>query len=314
MANNGKSTREISSPSGTRAIIDRWLRERLDARGLEHYEASAAECARGPTHDRFCALISLSSRFAGQTPLGLSGPDCERANQALQGWNPERWTLLEALRVGLVLAREDLAEAKAKDAMEEAFRYADMGELCALYRSLTHLPGPERFVWRAGEGCRTNMRAVFEAVACDTPYPVTYFDDNAWNQAVVKCIFIEAPLWRFSGLDSRLSPELARIALDLADERRSAGRPVQHELWLCLGEHAGERGLASIERELCGSYAPGRRAAAIALARAGANDRLAALCEQEADQKTREIMQRALTGETSRLAFRALDPILETAQ
>ena len=49
---------------------------------------------------------------------------------------------------------------------------------------------------------------------------------------VVKGLFVGAPVWRIHGLDERLNPELARMVLDLADERRSAHRDVQHELAL----------------------------------------------------------------------------------
>jgi hypothetical protein len=198
-------------------------------------------------------------------------------------------------------------EASAVAAIEEAFRYADMGELGALYRSLALLPEPERYVWRAGEGCRSSMRAVYEAAACDTPFPVKHFDDLAWRQLVIKALFVEAPLWRVYGLDTRLDAELARMALDLAEERRAAGRDVQHELWLVLGRVSGERGLQSIERELAGSNRVGRRAAAIALARAGQMSRLSALCQSEQDPIVAETMRSALKGRIHSSAFRDLD-------
>ena len=207
-----------------------------------------------------------------------------------------------------MLARADLEEPTAAEAIEEAFRYADEGELCALYRSLAHLPEPERFLWRAAEGCRTNMVSVFEADVLDTPYPAACFDEVAWNQAVIKCVFVGAPLWRLHGLDERLSPELARMALDLVDERRSAHRAVQHELWLALGSHAGPRGLESLERELTASDPLARRAAVLGLARAGAADRLEALASADPDPTVQATLRSALEGETSQGAFRALDP------
>jgi hypothetical protein len=161
------------------------------------------------------------------------------------------------------------------------------------------------------------MRAVFEAAACDTPFPYRHFDDVAWRQLAIKCVFVEAPLWRVFGLDRRLGAELARMALDLVDERRSAGRAVQHELWLCLGRFGGDRALASIERELAGGGSPpnpaGRCAAAIALARAGEIGRLARLCEVERDPAVAETMRLALKGRIHQGAFRDLDPRPATA-
>ena len=250
-------------------VLSAMLERRISGEPADWLGGACSEIAAGASDVRFANLISLASRYAPRRSLAPEANELDAATQALAGWNPERWTLLEAFRVVLVLSRPDLAQESGAAALEEAFRYADEGELCALYRSLAHWPEAERFAWRAGEGCRTNIVPVFEAVACDTPYPSQHFDDLAWRQLAIKAVFIEAPLWRVYGLDERLSPELARMALDLVEERRSAGRAVPPQLWLCLGEHAGERGRAALEVELRESSSVARRAAVLALARAG---------------------------------------------
>lgn len=293
--------------SETREHLQKLLATRLPSGASAWLEGHGAEIGRGVSHDRFAALISLASRFAPRSALAPSRDEIDAAQALLPGWNPERWSLLEAMRVCLVLARSDLEAASGVEAIEEAFRYADEGELCALHRSLAHIPAGERLAWRAGEGCRTNMRSVFEAVACDTPYPARHFDDLAWRQLVIKALFIDAPLWRVHGLDERLSPELARMALDLVEERRSAGRDIQPELWLCLGEHGGERGLAALERELASGPPLGRRAAALALARAGERDRVAKATSAENDTDVRATLELAAAGRCDQTAFRALD-------
>jgi len=291
----------------TAAFISDLLARRLPGAALDWVRTASGEIAGGADDARFAALIALASRHARRAPLAPDARERAEAERLLPGFNPERWTVQETVRVSLVLARPDLERESGARAVEEVFRYADEGELCALYRSLAHLPAPERFAWRAGEGCRTNMVTVFEANALDTPLPCAVFDDLAWRQAVIKCVFVGAPLWRLHGLDRRLSPELARMALDLADERRSAGRPVPHELWLALGREGGERGLQSLERELAGAHAPGRRAAAYGLARAGATDRLARHLASERDPLVATAMRDALSGNTAQAAFRALD-------
>ena len=100
------------------------------------------------------------------------------------------------------------------------------------------------------------------------------------------------------------------MALDLADERRSAGRPVQHELWLCLGQHSGERGLAALELELdpANSNRLGRCGAAYGLARAGETARLEALAGAESDALVRATLVAALAGDWTAKALRTLDP------
>ena len=292
-------------------LLRKWLDPRLAPGAQQWLKAAAAELADGAPSARFCALFALASRQARRVPLALAATDVEAAGRSVPGWNPERWSVLEAVRVALVLAQHDLAGDDGALALSEAFRYADEGELCALLRALALVPGPERFAWRAGEGCRSNMRSVFEAAALDTPFPARHFDDLAWRQCVIKCLFVGAPLWRLWGLDERLSPELARMALDLADERRSAGRPVPHELWLCLGRHAGERGITALERELAPSNpnVAGRCAAALALARAGENARLGRLTAAERDPAVQAALARARSGDTRSSAFQQLETV-----
>lgn len=262
---------------------------------LAEAEASVALLGPGPG-TRFPTLLSQASRHIPRGNLSPAADARGRAHELLEGWNPERWTLLDAARAVLVLARRDLATSAGVGALEDCFTYADVGELCSLHRAVCLLPDPGRFSARAGEGCRSSMRVVYEAAACDTPLPVRHFDDIAWRQLAIKAVFVGAPLWRVYGLDTRLDAELARMALDLVEERRAAGRRIQPELWLCLGRFGGERGQASLERELAVDWAPGRAASALALARAGGLELVRAAYDRETDPLARATMESALRG------------------
>lgn len=279
------------------------LARRLSEPGQAWLATALQEIGGGASAQRLASLISMASRHAPRGDLDPTAAEREEAARLLLGWDPERWSTLEALRVRLLLAHPNQEGDGFSADLEECFRFADGGELTALYRSLAHFPRGERFVWRAGEGCRTNMRTVFEATACDTPYPATNFDDTSWRQLVIKAVFIEAPLWRVHGLDGRLSEELARMALDLADERRSAGRMVQPELWLCLGRHGGPRGREALENEIQSEEPLSRRAAALALARAGEEERLRKSCSAESDPNVRDTIESAIAGRCDQSAF-----------
>lgn len=287
----------------TLPVFDAMLGRRLSASGAVWLASTRKEIEAGASGERLASLLSMASRHAPRGALAPTGEERAEAARALAGWNPERWSTLEALRVCLLVSHPGTSDDGFGGVLEECFRYADGGELTALYRSLAHLPSGERFVWRAGEGCRTNMRTVFEATACDTPYPARHFDDAAWRQLVIKAVFIEAPLWRVYGLDQRLSPELARMALDLADERRSAGRVVPPELWLCTGAEGGPRALSALQTEIQGEHLPSRRAAALALGRAGQHDRLRELLDGETDDAMRDTIESAIAGRCDQSAF-----------
>jgi hypothetical protein len=149
------------------------------------------------------------------------------------------------------------------------------------------------------------MQTVFRANACDTGFPVRAFDDIAWRQLCVKAIFIGAPLWRVFGLDGRIDAELTRMVLDLAEERRSAGRPIPPELWLCVGPFESKRAREAIAVELGGGPGPGRTAAILALGRSGARAELQRLAASR-DQDIASAASRALAGEHTQAAFQAL--------
>jgi hypothetical protein len=116
-----------------------------------------------------------------------------------------------------------------------------------------------------GKGARTNMKAVFNAVAHHNPYPAENFDEAAWNQMVLKALFIGTPLWPIQRLDERANPALARMLCDYAHERWAAGRAVSPELWRCVGRHADERALSDLERGIETGEPMERQAAALAL-------------------------------------------------
>ena len=128
--------------------------------------------------------------------------------------------LLEAARV------EDDALAWIATA-SACYENGDAREQQSWLRAISLLPLAERFAAFGIDACRSHIQPMFEAIACDNPYPAKYFPDSNFNQLVLKALFIGAPLARVVGLRRRLNPELSRMARDYASERRAAGRPVR---------------------------------------------------------------------------------------
>lgn len=250
-------------------LLQAWLGERLSEGARAFLATAREEIAAGVERRRLGMLLGLASRHArDRSALAPSPEELAAAASLVPGWLPERWGQLEALRVALLLTIPD--DADLESTIEFLFSRADEGESRALFRALGLASDPGRFLWRLQDGCRTNIVPVFEAIACDTPFPARGFDDVAWRQLCIKAVFIGAPLWRVQGLDGRLDGELARMALDLVEERRSAGRAIPADLWLCVGEFDQDRSLPALRTELREGDAEARAAALLALGRAGA--------------------------------------------
>jgi len=216
--------------------------------------------------DLFLAF-SAAPRFVGKEKLQLTDADLAQADALRTGFNPARWSADQAARTLLLLSLPAHDADTFVKKVETLFETADMGELVALYGSLPLLPYPEQFSKRAAEGLRTNMGDVYEAVALENPYPSEYMEEDAWNQLVLKTLFVGKPLYRIYGLEERSNPELSRMLSDYAHERWAAGRPVSPELWRPVGPFIDDAMLHDIRRLFSQPNELEREAAALACAR-----------------------------------------------
>jgi hypothetical protein len=247
------------------ALLQRWLERQLPEPGGTWLHEQLARLD-GEVRDRDLYLaLGLVPRRLGKADLDLTAEDLAEAAQARVGWDPRGWSLDQAARILLLLHAGGTGE-RFVARFVQLCRTADVAEAIALYRGLPLYPAPALLEAQAAEGTRTNMRAVFEAVAHRSPYPEEQFAENRWNHMVLKALFIGSTLHPVQGLDQRANPSLARMLCDYAHERWAAGRPVAPELWRCVGPHADAEGLADLQRVLATGDATERKAAALALA------------------------------------------------
>ena len=127
-------------------------------------------------------------------------------------------------------------------------RYADTKELIALYSGLPLYNSPDMLVEDIVDGLRTNVKAEFEAIAHGNPFPAEQFEENPWNNMVLKSLFIGIMLNPIYGIDSRANKELATILRDYAHERWAANRIISPELWRCIGPFASNDNLDDFNR------------------------------------------------------------------
>lgn len=246
-------------------LLRDWVVRRAPPEGAAWFEETLERLAREPSDRALYLALGFAPRRLGKADLALSPEELEAADRARPGWDPSDWSVDQAARVAFLLARFEGDEEAFARLLETLFVTADVGELVCFYRGLPLYPGQHLLVARAREGARTNMRPVFEAVAHRNPYPTERFDEAAWNQMILKALFIGSRLWPIRGLDDRRNPDLARMLVDYAHERRAARRPVDPELWRCVGPFAGDGMLDDLAIALASADPLEREAAALAL-------------------------------------------------
>lgn len=241
-------------------VLGRWIEARLPADAHAWFAQAAARCNAAITERDLNLTLSLVGRRIPKTALELSATELGQAWTARSGWDPRDWTLDQAARVYLLCASTNDG-ALMSQRLDRLCSAADVGELVAFYRGLPLYPDPTRHVLRAAEGVRSNMRVVFEAVAHRNPYPSEQFAEPAWNQLVLKALFVGSALAPIVGLDERRNATLARMLCDYAHERWAASRAVSPELWRCVGPFASGAMLDDLRR-LCEQGTPEERNAA----------------------------------------------------
>lgn len=201
----------------------------------------------------FYLAFSSAPRFISKKTLFLTEEELSKADLLRKGFQPERWNLLQCVRTYLMLMLP-VGDAESYAAtLTKLFETADMEELATLHASLLLLPYPDFLTKRATEGLRTNITDVFDAIALHNPFPSDYLNEDAWNQMILKAVFMQRPLYRIYGGDKRANPELARMLVDFAHERWAANRQVSPELWRFVGPFLNKNYLTDIEKVLKGN-------------------------------------------------------------
>ncbi|GMQ76031.1 MAG: hypothetical protein BMS9Abin01_1294 [Gammaproteobacteria bacterium] len=246
-------------------LIANWLERQLAPDSVRWLNGRREELRSDFSARALHITLGMIPRRIGKTDLVLDASDITAADQARRNWEPGDWSVADAARILVLVETAGAGDRAFAERFSDLCRTADVGESVAFYRGLPLYPDPDSIEDQAGEGLRSNMRAVFEAVAHRNPYPREQFDITRWNQMVLKALFIDSALHPIQGLDERANAELARVLCDYAHERWAAGRRVSPELWRCVGPHASDDLVADLATALAEGTDIERKAAALAL-------------------------------------------------
>lgn len=236
MANNWSQPRDASpDPTAVIGFLRKWLQHSVTADAIHWLDAEIEGFRTKVDERRLPISLGLVRRKVGRKELALDAGDVAAAGQLRSGWLPQWWSTDEAARVAILLTSYQGDDQAFATRVERLCTTAEITEHVAILKGFAVFPAPMLLCDRAREGVRSSMQPVFEAIACLNPYPFDYFDEAAWNQMVVKCVFVGAPIDAISGLLDRRNPELIRMLADLVAERRSASRPVSQSVLDYIG-------------------------------------------------------------------------------
>lgn len=222
------------------------LEDRVAPEALAWLQEAAAELEQNPAAiaGRFPAV----GRKVGRGPLDPAGdPDDVHA-----------WTVDDAARSLLLQALGERVEEE----LGELYRYGDAAERRGILRALEYLPVGDRALYLVEDAIRTNDTRLIAAAL--GPYATEHLPDAAYDQAMLKCVFVGVPITPLDGLH-RVTPDGARMLAALVHERVAAGRDVPAEVWTVIDRHPPQAEIAAIEAELDSPFEDRREAAERAL-------------------------------------------------
>jgi len=279
-------------------LLHCWLSRHITSESLTWLDEKSSQIAGDCTTRKFFTAFSAVPRYTGKKYLELTAKDL-RGAEVVTGWSPSHWSVDQAARTLLILSLPQHDAQQYMRSLEQLFANADVGELVALYQSLPLLPYPEQHLARAAEGIRSNMSVIFNAVALRNPYPANYFDEPAWNQMILKAVFIDSPLYLIWDIDRRANSELARMLIDYAHERWVAKRTVTPELWRLVGPFADASMIEDLEKVFNEPDTIQQEAAALACAQSSSPE-VQALLKSHPDLHTL-IQEEGLTWDSLRI-------------
>ena len=245
-------------------LLRNWLCRQSDRNHTLWFEQQVSLLRTKPNAQAFNTGFSLISRRFGKEILNLSAQDLLSAEACIAGWQPNTWSLVDLARI-LLLVELPYQALEFAARFSVLLQTADVSEAISLYRGLPVYPEPEALEPIVGEGLRTNIRPVFEAIIHHNPYPFGYFETQRWNNMILKALFIECPIAPVYGLDQRLNQDLANTLFDFVHERQAAGRQVPIDLWRCVGPFIPNSELPHLRRFLLSENLQERQAVTLAL-------------------------------------------------
>lgn len=144
------------------------------------------------------------------------------------------WNIDEAARIILLQTYIDSVQSNRYDIVWQAYRIGDENEKTAYIKGLCNLDPEGELLDIALHTGRTNNVNLFSAIALHNPYPGKYYDNRAFEQLVLKALFLGLNIIHIKSLQQRLHSDLSNKCMDLVRERLAADRSPPNSIWLAI--------------------------------------------------------------------------------
>ncbi len=213
----------------------------IDTSGNDWFEQAKSQLSQfsdnlDATANTFVFLTSMAKKKIGMTLLHgdiklESLPDkYDQRNKIYL----EHWTITDAVRILLLTEALKAGSFSVNDLFKLCFKYSDGGERASLLKGLSFLSLGEESTSLIIDTARTNSLEIFSALVYKNPWVVMKFPIPAYNQIVLKALFLNINIIYLEGLRAARNPELGRMAADYVQERLDAGREVPESIWLAV--------------------------------------------------------------------------------
>jgi len=146
----------------------------------------------------------------------------------------DAWNTDEAARVILLQTYIDSTQNSHYDAIWQAYRIGDEKEKAAYIKGLSILDPEGELLDIALHTGRTNNVYLFSSIALNNPYPAKHYDNRAFEQLVLKALFLDLNINHIRSLPQRLRENLSNVCMDLVHERLAADRNPPTSIWLAI--------------------------------------------------------------------------------
>jgi len=214
-------------------MIKNLVNKKLSNDELNWFNKNISLIEKDESGNKFILAYSLTFRFISDEIVKWNDEELLFLEKQYPSFSKNSFNKQSLCRALLMVT---LSKENNLSILKKLFETCSTKEQEDFFKSLYFLENAATLTILAEEGIRTNVENVFDAIALNNPYGAHFLSEGAWNQLVLKAIFMGRPLYKIYNLIERNTLKLALILNDYIHERWSAGRTVSPEIWqLMLG-------------------------------------------------------------------------------